>query len=674
MEKCFKDHLLSDPGIFNDFGLLSHADIIASRLAAAKNRQEQFLSQRTISSFTDYHLYFGLHRNKDSWVIREWAPFATKIYLVSEKTFWQEDEDFLLEKKENNVFEKYFPKDMFCHGDLFRFKVIWKGGEGDRIPTAATRVVQDSHTLIFNAQVWHPENEYQWQIKNFIPSPKSLLIYEAHVGMALEDDRIGSYLEFEKYILPQIIDAGYNTIQFMAIQEHPYYGSFGYHVSNFFAASSRFGTPEELKSLIDTAHKNNIRVLMDIIHSHAVNNEVEGIAKFDGTNYQFFHDGPRGHHRLWDSRCFDYSKPQVIRFLLSNLKYWIEEYKIDGFRFDGITSMLFKDHGLGRAFTCYGDYYQDDVDVDALSYLYLANSFIHKINPDIITIAEDMSGYPGLAAQASKGGTGFDYRFAMGVPDFWIKLLKDHKDEQWPLARLWHELTNKRKEEKTISYAESHDQALVGDKTIMMHLMGDKIYTSMEKTNESSETYRAVALHKMIRLITIATAGSGYLNFMGNEFGHPEWIDFPSTRNNWSFHYARRQWSLKYDQNLYFSSLFEFDRTMISIARESDFLSGTNINLLWLHEDDKVIAFERFNMVFVFNFHHLKSFSDYMFDVQPGKYSMVLNSDEPEFGGQERLRKNQTHFTIFDAKNYGERNLISLYLPSRCAMILKKED
>lgn len=668
---------MSSPGIFNDPYLLPYADIITGRLSSAKALEIELMLQgkRSLEAFADYDQYFGLHfdSKNNSWIFREWAPNADEIFILCHTTAWQKDDRFRLEKKENGVFEKKFNHSVFSHEDLYRLKILWQGGcEGDRIPTAAKRVVQDPHTLIFNAQVWHPFSPYVWSCDQFTPAKEPLLIYEAHVGMALEECRIGTYKEFENHILPKIVDAGYNTLQLMAIQEHPYYGSFGYHVSSFFAPSSRFGTPDELKSLIDAAHLKGMRVLMDIIHSHAVKNEIEGIARFDGTLYQFFHNGPRGYHRQWDSMCFDYGKPQVLRFLLSNIRYWIEEFKVDGFRFDGITSMLFEDHGLGRAFTSYQDYFGHDVDVHALSYLYLANRLAHQINPEIITIAEDVSGYPGLAAPISKGGSGFDFRYAMGIADFWIKLLKDVRDEDWHLGTLWYELTTKRNEEKTISYAESHDQALVGDKTILMHLLREKIYNSMEKSNKDPVVIRGVSLHHMIRLITISTADSGYLNFMGNEFGHPEWVDFPSERNGFSFQHARRQWSLKYDQSLYYSALFEFDRKMIEfIKSENLFLSSAR--LLWIHEDDKVMAFERGDMLFVFNFHPEKSFSDYAIDAPSGKYQMLFNTDELRFGGQGRLLKDQIHFSLFNPSLYGKRNLLSLYLPNRCAMVLKKK-
>ncbi|WP_413837202.1 alpha amylase C-terminal domain-containing protein [Desulfobacula sp.] len=667
---------MSDSGFFDDPGLIPYADIIGSRITCAKNLEKQIKKQNngSVYLFSDYHNFFGLHLEDSEWVFREWAPHADDIFIICDKTSWQADKAFQLLKTENGIFEKKFPIHFFSHTDIFRLKVFWPGGQGDRIPSAAVRVIQDPETLIFNAQVWCPHKAYQWKISSFLPPKDPLLIYEAHVGMALEEDRVGTYVEFANHILPKIVHAGYNTLQLMAIQEHPYYASFGYHVSSFFAPSSRFGTPEELKYLIDKAHEKGIRVLIDIIHSHSVRNEVEGLSRFDGTLHQFFHDGFRGIHSLWDSRCFDYAKPRVLSFLLSNLRYWIEKFNVDGFRFDGITSMLFKDHGIGRSFTSYDDYFGPDVDIDALNYLFLANKLVHEIKKKAVTIAEDVSGYPGLAAEIQKGGVGFDYRFSMGIADFWIKLLKDFKDENWPMESLWHELTTRRNEEKTISYAECHDQALVGDKTLMMHLMGSNIYSAMEKENKKIETVRAVALHKMIRLITIATSNAGYLNFMGNEFGHPEWVDFPSKQNNFSYHYARRQWSLKYDTRLYYDSLFKFDRQMIEMAKNKDLFSIPDIKLLHLHDDDKIIAFERNHLIFIFNFHPVQSYTDYMFDASQGRYSMMFTTEDKRFGGMERLKQGQVHFTFNnDSVNFGSRNLLSLYLPSRSAQVLIPE-
>ena len=627
----------------------------------------------SLPEFASGHEYFGLHFKDNQWIFREWAPNATSVYLIGDMSGWQERKSFALEPVgKEGVWEIRLASKTLEHGDLYRLRIHWPGGKGDRIPAYARRVVQDPETLIFNAQVWLPPSPYQWKCNDFQPAQTPLFIYETHVGIAQEKQKVGSYREFTNRILKRIIKAGYNTLQLMAISEHPYYASFGYHVSSFFAASSRFGTPEELKELIDSAHAAGISVIIDIIHSHAVSNEVEGLSLFDGTRYQYFHDGPRGYHEAWDSMCFDFGKPQVLHFLLSNCKFWLDEYRVDGFRFDGITSMLYFHHGLGKAFTSYADYFDDSVDEDALVYLVLANRLIHDVHPDAITIAEDISGMPGLAAPLSEGGIGFDYRFAMGVPDYWIRLTKDTMDENWDLGNLWHELTNRRKDEKTISYAESHDQALVGDQTLIFRLIGSDMYDHMSIHDRNIRVDRGMALHKLIRLITLATAGSGYLNFMGNEFGHPEWIDFPRKENGWSYRYARRQWHLVDDTNLKYHLLACFDHDMIALAQQYRLLEIQGPALLFEHFGDKVIAFERAGLLFVFNFHPSNSYVDYQFEALPGKYRMVFDSDAERYGGHGRLLLDQYHETCIDVSDSRKRHLISLYLPTRTAFVLER--
>ncbi len=640
------------------------------------NKWEKKLTKGKISlvDFASGHEYFGLHFHKNEWIFREWAPNATAIYLIGDMSQWTEKQTFALERISNEgVWELRVPEKFLTHGDLYRLRIHWKGGQGDRIPAYARRVVQDRESLIFNAQVWLPPEPYKWQCRDFRRPSDPPLVYEAHVGMAQEEEKIATFRELTEKILPRIVKSGYNTLQLMAIPEHPYYGSFGYHVSSFFAASSRFGTPEDLKELIDSAHSAGLTVIMDLVHSHAASNEVEGLSRFDGTLHQYFHGGPRGKHRAWDSRCFDYGKHQVLHFLLSNCRFWLDEYRFDGFRFDGVTSMLYLDHGLEKAFTSYDHYFNDNVDEYALTYLALANKLIHDVRPDALSIAEDISGMPGLAAPAAKGGIGFDFRMAMGVPDYWIKLIKEKRDEDWPITHLWFELTNRRADEKTIGYAESHDQALVGDKTLMFRLIDAAMYHHMHVDDENIRVDRGMALHKLIRLITLGTAGNGYLNFMGNEFGHPEWVDFPRQGNGWSYKYARRQWHLVDDPDLKYGLLARFDRDMILSAGRFRLLESPGPRLLHEHHDDKVMAFERAGLVFVFNFHPSRSHSDYLIDAPPGKYKMILDSDAREYGGHGRLEKDQCHLTQLDKSGDHKRNLLSLYLPTRTAMVLCPE-
>ena len=630
--------------------------------------------KQTLSSFASGYLYFGLHRtDKGGWVLREWAPNATEIYVIGDFNGWQENEKYKMKPLKNGNWELKLSKTQMKHGDLFKLKVKWNGGEGERIPAWINRVVQDDNTKIFSAQVWAPETPYQWKKKSFKPNTSPLLIYECHIGMAQDAEKVGTYTEFKDNILPRIKKEGYNAIQIMAIAEHPYYGSFGYHVSNFFSASSRFGTPEELKELIDTAHGMGMAVIMDIVHSHAVKNELEGLGNFAGDGSQYFHSGPRREHNQWDSLCFDYGKNEVLHFLLSNCKFWLDEYHFDGFRFDGVTSMLYYNHGLGQAFGGYGDYYNGAEDDDAICYLTLANCLIHEVNPNAITIAEEVSGMPGLAAPFKDGGFGFDYRMQMNVPDYWIKTMKERPDEDWKPSSIFWELTNRRQDEKTVTYAESHDQALVGDKTVIFQLIDADMYWHFKKGDENFMVNRGIALHKMIRLVTASTLNGAYLNFMGNEWGHPEWIDFPREGNGWSYKYARRQWNLLDNHDLCYHYLGDFDEAMLSVLKSEKKIEKTPVQEIWHNDGDQILAYTRGDLLFVFNFNPSQSFTDYGFIVKQGAYDVVLNTDNKAFGGNGLADDSVRHFTNYDPiYEQDNKGWLKLYIPARSAVVLRK--
>ncbi len=645
-------------------GRRDHAFWLAERLAGKGG---------SLADWASAHEYYGLHRVRGGWTFREWAPNATEMYLVGDFSGWKLQRKFRLKRlNERDVFEGRFPADAIKHGQFYRLQVKWDGGEGERIPAYARRVVQDPATMLFSAQVWEPPKPYRW-LNDAAVSKRSAdfrpLVYEAHVGMATEEEKVGTYAEFRDLVLPRIKKAGYNVVQLMAIMEHPYYGSFGYHVSSFFAASSRFGTPEELKSLVDAAHGMGLMVIMDIVHSHAVKNERDGLSRFDGTDYQYFHSGPKGWHRAWDSRCFDYGKTDVLHFLLSNCRYWLDEFHFDGYRFDGVTSMLYWDHGLGEAFTNYGMYFNGSMDDDAWAYLQLANRVIHEAKPSAITIAEDVSGMPGCAAPAEDCGLGFDYRMAMGIPDYWFRLAEKVRDEDWNMHGMWYELTNKREEESVVSYVESHDQALVGGKSFIFQMIDADMYYGMGVGQHSLAVDRGIALHKMARLATLALSRYAYLNFMGNEFGHPEWIDFPRAENGWSYRHARRLWSLRDDPNLQFKALGDWDEKIVkSVRRREDPIP------LVRNDPDHVLAFWRDGFLYVFNFDPVRSYTDYGVMVPPGgDYEWAYDSDEKRFGGQGRIEPRQRYVPEPVMVKGNELVLqIKLYLPARTATVLRR--
>lgn len=648
--------------------LQPYAGVIERRHRQVLDMEREFTYRTTrLADACNSYLYYGLHRVADGWVFREWAPNATAVYFLGEFNDWRKHPDYALTKAGSGNWEIRLPADALAHEMLYRLLVEWDGGSGERLPSHVRRVVQDEYTKVYSAQVWEPAQPYRMRYGR-PPRAENPLIYEAHVGMATEHRRVSTFTEFRLFVLPRIVDLGYNTIQLMAVQEHPYYGSFGYQVANFFAVSSRFGTPEELKALIDAAHGLGVRVIMDIVHSHAVNNEPEGLSRFDGTTDQYFYPGARGRHPLWDSRCFDYGKREVLNFLLSNCKYWLEEFQFDGFRFDGITSMLYWDHGIERSFTEYSMYYDGNEDENAITYLALANRVIHQVAPEAISIAEDVSGMPGVASPVEDGGMGFDYRMNMGTPDYWIKLLKERRDEEWHVGDLFYELTNKRDEERTISYAESHDQALVGDKTIFFRLVDKAIYTSMSVFDSNVIIDRGMALHKMIRLVTIGTAADGYLNFMGNEWGHPEWIDFPREGNGWSYEHARRLWSLVDDESLRFRFLNVFDKAMLQTVTDNHIFEWRPEPLVRDNER-QILIFTRGDVMFVFNFNPEKSFPDYKFDAPSGKFTYILDTDDKAFDGAGRINRETEHFTRYVSPGRGQ---LSLYIPARTGLVLRR--
>ena len=645
-----------------------YSDIALRMQRHADTRRALLGDKGDLSSFANGYLYYGIARTEDGWVYREWAPGADEMHLIGDFNDWNRESHPMTRLENGNWEIKLDGEDALMHGQRIKVQVTKNGEKFDRIPAYIRRVVRDPETNEFYGQVWAPNRPFRWTDGGYGKRKLSpLFIYESHVGMAQEDESVGTYREFADRILDRVQEAGYNTIQLMAIMEHPYYASFGYQVTNFFAASSWYGNPEDLKYLINTAHEMGMFVLLDVVHSHASKNTNEGLNRFDGTDDQYF---IAQDHPAWDTKLFNYGKYEVIHFLLSNLKFWLQEYHFDGFRFDGVTSMLYHDHGLGTDFMSYDRYFSLNTNVEAVTYLQLANELIHAVNPFAVTIAEDMSGMPGMCLPIRYGGIGFDYRLSMGVPDFWIKTLKE-SDENWDMRKMWHELTTRRPQEKNIGYSESHDQALVGDKTLIFRMADAEMYTGMNKDYHSITMDRAIALHKMIRFITLVLAGEGYLNFMGNEFGHPEWIDFPREGNGWSYKYARRQWSLCDNEMLKYAWLRDFDRAMLKFARKYRVLSKRGAVNLWVDQERKLLAFCKGDIIYLFNFHPTESPTNFFLPTHPlgaGDYRAVFTSDDVAFGGNGNISEDYV-YTAKDVPGHGVG--FEVYIPSRTAVAFK---
>ncbi|CAA7391260.1 unnamed protein product [Spirodela intermedia] len=684
----------------DDLGIYSLDPVLERFKGHLKYRSQKYVEQKmliekhegSLENFAQGFLKFGFNRDDDGIVYREWAPAAQEAQIIGDFNGW-DGSKYQMEKNKFGVWTIRIPdvggKPAISHNSKVKFR--FKHGNGiwvDRIPAWIRYATVDPSRFAapYDGVYWDPPPSERYEFKYARPEkPMAPRIYEAHVGMSGSEPQVSSYREFADNVLPRIRANDYNTIQLMAIMEHSYYASFGYHVTNFFAVSSRSGTPEDLKYLIDKAHSLGLRVLMDVVHSHASNNVTDGLNGYDvgqGSQDSYFHSGDRGYHKLWDSRLFNYANWEVLRFLLSNLRWWLEEFRFDGFRFDGVTSMLYHHHGIDMGFTGnYNEYFSEATDVDAVVYMMLANCLVHNLLPDATVIAEDVSGMPTLCRPISEGGVGFDYRLAMAIPDKWINYLKNKTDDRWSMKDIVSCLTNRRYTEKCVSYAESHDQAIVGDKTITFLLMDQEMYTGMSDLKPPSPVVeRGIALHKMIHFITMALGGEGYLNFMGNEFGHPEWIDFPREGNGWSYDKCRRQWNLVDTSHLRYKYMNAFDRAMNALDEKFLFLASTKQIVSSADEEDKVIVFERGDLVFVFNFHPENTYQGYKVGCDiPGKYRVALDSDALEFGGLGRVGHDVDHFTSPEGipgvreTNFNDRpNSFRVLSPARTCVVYYK--
>jgi len=514
------------------------------------------------------------------------------------------------------------------------------------------------------ARLWLPQTPYRFKHPRPARAPFPR-IYEAHVGMAQpaqqhHGDSMGSYEAFSRDILPRIKASGYTAVQLMGILEHPLYRSFGYQVSSYFAPSSRYGTPDGFRALVDAAHGLGLAVLLDVPHGHASANTEQGLAQYDGSRYFF-----TGQHNQWGTPSFDFSQEMTRRFLLSNCRYWLEEFLVDGFRFDAVGNMLYRDFGedddfshVGRCF--YDQHSQPRANVDGELYLNLANALVHETCGDAVTVAEEFSGMPGLTCTPAQGGLGFDYRFAMGIPDYWAKCIAEPRD----MGSLWYEMTNHRPYDRTISYVECHDQHINGSDAMIWRLLGNEMYNRMGLRDESWNISRGLAYYRLMRLMTLSTADAGYLNFMGCEFGHPEWLDAEA--------YAHRQWALADDPTLKYHALGDWDKELMELVQRHlpDFAQPPLFR--FIHEDKRLLAFERGQLLFAVNFHELNAQQDLRFAVTPGKYIELVSSDELRFAGHGNLVVKSpatAHFTSpLPDRNEGD---IALYLPPLVGLILK---
>ncbi|KAI8557559.1 hypothetical protein RHMOL_Rhmol04G0020000 [Rhododendron molle] len=525
--------------------------------------------------------------------------------------------------------KKYMPA--IPHGSKYRVYFNTSDGPLERVPAWAPYVVPDADGNQAFAVHWEPPPEYTYKWKHKHPEvPKSLRIYECHVGISGLEPKIASFNDFTEKVLPYVKEAGYNVIQLIGLVEHKDYFTIGYRVTNLYAVSSRYGTPDDFKRLVDEAHGLGLLVFLDIVHSYSAADEMVGLSLFDGSNDCFFHTGKRGHHKFWGTRMFKYGDVDVLHFLLSNLNWWVVEYHIDGLQFHSLASMIYTHNGFASLSGDMEEYCNQYVDKDALMYLILANEILHALHPKIITIAEDATLYPGLCEPTSQGGLGFDYFVNLSASEMWSSLLGNVPDCDWNMSKIVSTLIgNKHSADKMLLYAENHNQSISGGCSFGEILLGEP---REHASDRKASILRGSSLHKMIRLISFTIGGHAYLNFMGNEFGHP--------------------------------------KDMMNVDEKERILSRGLPNIHHVNDTTMVISYLRGPLLFIFNFHPTTSYERYSVGVEEaGEYQVILNSDEKRYGGQALIEQDQYIRKTVSKRMDGLRNCLEVPLPNRSAQL-----
>ena len=621
---------------------------------------QNVLDSKRVDGF--WHQRIGTFIGHDLIVIREYAPNAHFVSVIGDFNHWDRGRD-PLKRISNTEWEITLDRARVMPGSRYKLHIAGHNGGRDRIPSTCPYARQSSDgdfAAIFEFNVLSPPTRLQKQ-------PEHLKVYELHIGLAASGPRIGTYLEVAHDVIHRVKYAGYTAVQLMAVHEHPYYGSFGYHVSNPYGICSRFGTRQDFKYLVDNCHEVGLLVIIDLVHAHAVKNLSEGLGEFDGQDGYLFKTGQNALHPAWDSLVYDYENQATVSYLLSNARYWIEEYGIDGFRVDGVTSILYNDHGIGHTGFTDNDYLGSNLNQSGLLYLVLLCKLAHELRPDFILIAEDVSGLPGLARPALLGGVGFDYRLQMGLPDFFESVAKDVMDDGISPSRIWHALVSRRFDERHIGYVESHDQAIVGGQSLIFRLLGPKMYTDMHAETQSHDVHLAVAVVNVAKSIVFFLGGEAWMSFIGNEFGHPDWVEFPTPDNDDCFEYAYRKWYLATDSALMYEKMAAFDRDLMHQRKIAVTWDESYMTAPLLDDNRKLSVFHRDRVVLVCNTTTDVSYEDVWVPVpEQGNYRVILSTEEHRYGGYGRVNENMQYATIaVDGNAY-----IRLYVPSMSAIFM----
>lgn len=594
--------------------------------------------------------YFGAHLNEKGVTFRVWAPNAQGVAVVGDFNGWNiHDHPMSPVSDRHGIWELFIPA--LSQGQLYKYAVRQQDGE---IAYKADPYGFYSEVKPKTASIIWTLEGYDWQDENWCKKRTEtdwlkmpINIYEAHLGSWKRNEQ-GDYLSYHELadqLVPYLVEMHYTHIELMPIMEHPFDGSWGYQLTGYYAATSRYGDPQGLMHFIDCCHQAGIGVILDWVPGHFCKDD-QGLRHFDGTSQYEFSE-----HQQWGTMVFDYGKPEVLDFLISNAHFWFDRYHIDGLRIDGVASMIELNHGLdGEPF----HNTQGGTDrLEALAFLRELNTIIFRDFPFAIMSAEDSTSYPMVTWPVDKGGLGFNLKWDMG----WMHDTLDYMKTDPMFRNRFHNLLT-----FSMAYAFnenfilplSHDEVVHSKRTILDKMFGDY--------NMKFDQFRILFGYLM-------THPGKKLSFMGNEFA-----PFLEWRVDESLEWFLLDYQKHQEIHTYIKDLNKFYRKEKALWSDDHSWAGFE----WLepnNSEQSILIFKRLGstekdtLITIINFCPL-SYNDYQIGVPaPGNYRLAFNSDDRSYGGSgftmKKTMKAQT------SPLHGQDYSVSINIPPSSVIVLK---
>ncbi len=576
--------------------------------------------------------YFGsfpeTREGVEGWRFVLWAPHAIAVNLCGEFNDWATEGMPLTKDEQTGVWYGFFPGLKKWQ----RYKYAIKGRDRS-VVLKSDPFARHEETRPGTASILYDEEPHEWGDAEWMASRKPateatpLNIYEMHVGSwrRYEDGHTLNYVELADQLVPYLKKMGYNAVEFMPLSEYPFDDSWGYQVTGYFSVTSRYGTPEQFKCLVDRLHQAGIRVIMDWVPAHFPRDQF-GLARFDGEPLYEYADTRLGEHAEWGTLVFDYSKKEVISFLISSAMFWVEECHVDGLRVDAVSSMLYLDYGRT-------DFVRNkdggNINLEAVAFLQKTNQIMSDRYPSVMMMAEESTAFPYVTQPVNKGGLGFSHKWNMGWMHDTLKYMsldylyrKDHHNQ------ITFSLTYAFSERYVLAF--SHDEVVHGKASLLGKMPGDQ--------------WRQFACLRLMLMYQIAHPGAK-LNFMGYEIG--QFVE-------WRFKEELEWFLLEFEAHAkHHAFVAEMNHLYLQLPafwEQDDSWNGFS----WNKVDDymnSVLAFSRFDkggarILCIYNMTPA-TLPVYKLPVPGfGSYKVLLNSDDKRFGGSGYLGEDTTGMLV----------------------------